>query len=107
MEDGSPAEPHNDALRVLFDLGGVGVAATLTVLGAVLLGLWQAWKRARDVQGRLLTVAAFAVMLSVIPGALNDNVFIATAYLVEAGALVATAIGSAFAGETEPMEKSL
>lgn len=107
MEDGSPAEPHNDALRILFDLGGVGVAATLAAIGVVLAGLWQAWRWARNAEERALTLAGFAVMLSVIPGALNDNVFIATAFLVEAGALVAMAIGAVFADEFEPMEKSL
>ncbi len=102
MPDGTPAEPHNDYVRMIFETGFIGTLMTGSLIVFIAIRLFKKCKNMCSLNEKRLAQTAFAVVVMAFLGAVNDNVWIATAYLTEVAALVAVALGQRDSGVEMP-----
>lgn len=94
MPDGTPAQPHNDLVRWIFELGAVGTVWMMGLVCSLIASLWRIWPNVSNANDITLLTIAWAMVAAAMVGALNDNLFIATAFLMEWAALWAIALAA-------------
>ena len=87
--------PHNEYLRLLNDLGIVGLAFWLTGMAALLYGCWRRFKNTEDQTDKAVHLAAALSVLVILLGSITDNSTVSGGQIIMEGTLIGLSLGRA------------